>query len=570
MIDPGSSSIYTQMFRTFGLTENPFHFSPDPRFLYTGAAYETAGAELMFGVESRRGLMVLTGEAGTGKTTLLRQFLRWLESRRVSTSYVFHTHLDPAGLFEFILRDFGVPVESSKKTDLLASMHRWLHARQVEGDAPVVVIDEAQALSLRTLSELSLLLNLENERGKLVQIVLAGQPELEEKLRRPELRQLRQRIMVRCRLPLLTLEETNHYIAARLRGAGGDGARLFPDKTVETVYSYARGIPRVTNLLCEHALIGAYADRQDTVTPSHVRRVAAEFDLVGEAFQADMPHGSHAATALNSRPAAQAPESIIDALAETQARWLPPQQAEAPAAPTVSANDSAGAEVREPETQATLEPHPVPEPVAVRKPVTAVMTASAPASATTLAYRESPAHPILLSAAASTASDPAIRPVPRVPFVAQGQPGNDRIERPAEKFVERTRAAAAPIAYPLEPRHPERSYSWRKHHNESAIRRYLRDVSESFLRDIRQLFRSSSPTPRPAAAGPRPAATTAQGSGARNSAHNVGQSVQNVSQSVGQGVDSVRGWLKKPIGSSGNGRPSKPAARAAGSARRPA
>ena len=129
---------------------------------------------------------------------------------------------------------------------------------------------------------MNLLLNLENTRGKLVQIVLAGQPELEEKLRCPESRALRQRIMVRCRLPLLSLEETEEYIESRLRGAGavtGFGAKVFPAQTVQTIYSYARGVPRVTNLLCEQAMIGAYADRQAVVSPQNVRRAAAEFDL---------------------------------------------------------------------------------------------------------------------------------------------------------------------------------------------------------------------------------------------------------------------------------------------------
>jgi general secretion pathway protein A len=281
----GTTSTYQHMFRSFGLKENPFQVSLDPRFLFSGPSYETALAELMFGIEAHRGLLVLTGEAGTGKTTLMRHFLQWLNSRQFSSSYIFHTHLHPADLFELVLRDFGVPVESTRKSDLLATLHRWLHDRQVQGDSPVIVIDEAQALSLRTLGELNLLLNLENARGKLVQIVLTGQPELEEKLRRPELRALRQRIMVRCRLPLLSLEETQDYIASRLLGAGGSGVQTFPPETVQTIYSYARGIPRVVNLLCEQALIGAYADRSKTVSSANVRRVAAEFDLVGESFE---------------------------------------------------------------------------------------------------------------------------------------------------------------------------------------------------------------------------------------------------------------------------------------------
>jgi type II secretory pathway predicted ATPase ExeA len=281
------------MFRSFGLKENPFHVSPDPRFLFSGPAYESAVAELMFGIEAHRGLLVLTGEAGTGKTTLMRHFLQWLNVRHFSSAYIFHAHLDPRDLYEFILRDFGVPVESTRKSELLVSLHRWLLLRQAEGDSPVIVIDEAQAMSLRTLNELNSMLNLENPRGKLLQIVLAGQPELEEKLRRPESRALRQRIMVRCRLPLLTLEETSEYIDSRLRGAGNlvsGSTKVFPLETVETIYSFARGIPRVVNLLCEHGLVGAYADHQTTVSSQNIRRAAAEFDLAGAPFLPDQPH----------------------------------------------------------------------------------------------------------------------------------------------------------------------------------------------------------------------------------------------------------------------------------------
>ena len=282
MSTAGASKAYDSLFGSFGLKENPFHVSPDPRFLFSGAAYQTAIAELMFGVQARRGLHVLTGEAGTGKTTLMRYFLHWLADRHYSSSYVFHTHLVPAELFEFVLRDFGVAVDSTKKTDLVATLHQWLLARQAAGDTPVLIIDEAQALSVRTLSELRLLLNLENSGGKLLQIVLAGQPELVEKLHRPELSALRQRMMAHCRLPVLTIEDTAEYINARLRGAGAVDPQIFSPETVQTLYSFARGIPRITNLLCERAMIGAYGEQLTAVSPAHVRKVAAEYDLEGE------------------------------------------------------------------------------------------------------------------------------------------------------------------------------------------------------------------------------------------------------------------------------------------------
>jgi general secretion pathway protein A len=275
------STTQSQRFLSFGLKENPFRVSSDPRFLFFGKTYEAVFSELLFGIESHRGLMVLTGEPGTGKTTLLRHFLQWLSQKRYSTSYIFHSHLDSEALFGSILRDFGIAVESSKKNDLVAELQRWLEVRQAEGDSPVLIIDEAQGLSTRALSELCLLLNLENSRGKLLQIVLAGQNELEEKLRRPVLRQLRQRIMVRSRLPVMSLEDTGEYIASCLRCAGGSlpPANVFPTETVQAVYCYAQGVPRMVNLLCENALIAAYAERQMHVSPENVRRAAAEFDL---------------------------------------------------------------------------------------------------------------------------------------------------------------------------------------------------------------------------------------------------------------------------------------------------
>src|SRR5262249_48382089 len=152
------------------------------------------------------------------------------------------------------------------KTELLATLQSWLQDRQAEGDSPVIVIDEAQALSTRALAELCLLLNLENSSGRLAQIVLAGQSELDEKLHRPKPRQLRQRIAVRCRLPLLTLEETGDYIASRLQNAGAQNSALFPPEIVQSLYAYAHGTPRVINLLCEKALLAAYADRKTVVS----------------------------------------------------------------------------------------------------------------------------------------------------------------------------------------------------------------------------------------------------------------------------------------------------------------
>lgn len=502
MTTSATTTIYEHMFRSFGLKENPFHVSPDPRFLFSGQSYQAALAELMFGIEAHRGLLVLTGEAGTGKTTLMRHFMQWLNSRQFSSSYIFHSHLDPAELFEFVLRDFEVPVESTKKSDLLATLHGWLHARQAEGDSPVIVIDEAQALSLRTLSELNLLLNLENIRGKLVQIVLAGQPELEEKLRRPESRALRQRIMVRCRLPLLSLEETQEYIASRLRGAGGSGAQTFPAETVETIYSYARGIPRVVNLLCEQALIGAYADRSTTVSPGNVRRVAAEFDLVGEPFRATHQDFKFAPKFPASLTTAAQAMSAADAPAAAQV----PVMAEVPVVDRAMAATATTAEAAAPVTRAqayqaasaiaeTIQPQPtlppasigaaeenppmMPEALKQERPPAEATSEQLVLNSASVAGQSAPAQATLETPELETVVA-AIRTEPEPPAIAE-----DPVLQGAQ--------FALHVVPPREKLQPVHGYAWRKRRAESPFLIYWREVAESFVRDWRAFFASFAP-----------------------------------------------------------------------------
>jgi general secretion pathway protein A len=268
-----------QFFNFMGLREDPFHVSPDPRFYYCTPAHESALVELLAGIETRQGFLVLTGEAGTGKTTLLNHILNWLHCRGRSTAYIFHAHLEPIGLLRFILRDFGIPCESRSKSDLVSALHTWLLERHAAMDLPVLILDEAHTLPIQSLDELRLLLNLETPRGKLLQIILSGQPELDEKLRLPALRQLRQRIMFHSRLPLLTQEETAAYISSRLGAAGCSDASLFPEEVVQDIFVASNGIPRVVNLLCEHALISSFAEQQRVVSPEMIRRIAIDFDL---------------------------------------------------------------------------------------------------------------------------------------------------------------------------------------------------------------------------------------------------------------------------------------------------
>src|SRR6516164_5257270 len=262
-----------------GLREDPFHVSPNTRFYYPTPAHDAALAELMFGIETRRGLLVLTGEAGTGKTSILNQILDWLRQRGRSTAFIFQTRVEPIGLLRLILADFGLPCESKSKSELIRKLHQWLLQRHAVKDLPVLILDEAQALPRQTLDEIRLILNVETSRGKLLQIILSGQPELEEKLRLPALRQLRQRITIHSRLPVLTQVETAAYISRRLAVAGCSDTSVFPEEVVQNIYAISRGIPRVVNLLCEHALICAYGEQRRVISPEMIQRIATDFDL---------------------------------------------------------------------------------------------------------------------------------------------------------------------------------------------------------------------------------------------------------------------------------------------------
>jgi general secretion pathway protein A len=265
--------------RFFGLRESPFNVNPDPRYLFLTRQMQEALAGLTYGIQNRKGFILLTGEVGTGKTTLLNRLLDWLHGQRVSTAFIFNSQLDVNQLFDFIMADFEIPCETREKSQVLLKLNQWLLERYRTGETAVLIVDEAQNLSLEVLEEIRLLTNLETSTEKLLQIVLTGQPELEEKLKLPQLRQLRQRITLRSRTAALTLEETFGYIAERLRIAGANGEPVFSKEAIQTVHLYSRGIPRVVNLLCEHSLINAYVDHLRPVPAHLVEEVAREFQL---------------------------------------------------------------------------------------------------------------------------------------------------------------------------------------------------------------------------------------------------------------------------------------------------
>jgi type II secretory pathway predicted ATPase ExeA len=288
----------------FGLKENPFNVNPDPRYLFLTPHTQEAVACLTYGIETRKGFILLTGEVGTGKTTLINKLLEWLHKERVFTAFVFNPRLSVSEFFDFMMADFGIPCESRQKGQMLVKLNQWLLDRFQAGERAVLIVDEAQNLSPQMLEEIRLLTNLETSTEKLLQIVLAGQPELEQKLNQPQLRQLRQRITLRAKTRQLTQEETLGYIQERMRIAGADDPNIFSPEAVEAVYRYARGIPRVTNLLCEHALVSSFVAQQKPVPASIVEEVAHDFDLdtVNPLAQAPPPSPSSALDAASSLP----------------------------------------------------------------------------------------------------------------------------------------------------------------------------------------------------------------------------------------------------------------------------
>ena len=263
----------------FGLKENPFNVNPDPRYLILTQDIEEALACLTYGIQNAKGFILLTGEVGTGKTTLINKLLDWLHRDRVSTAFVFNPRLSVMQFFEFMMADFGIPCEPNQKGQMLLRLNQWLLDRHQAGERAVLIVDEAQNLSQQMLEEIRLLTNLETSTEKLLQIVLSGQPELEQKLNLPQLRQLRQRITLRAKTRLLTLEGTHNYILQRLRIAGAENTEIFTPAAVEAVQRYAHGVPRVINLLCEHALIDSYVDQKNPVPAEIVDEVAHTFDL---------------------------------------------------------------------------------------------------------------------------------------------------------------------------------------------------------------------------------------------------------------------------------------------------
>jgi general secretion pathway protein A len=265
----------------FGLRANPFNVNPDPRYLFLTRHTEEALACLTYGIQSRKGFVLLTGEVGTGKTTLINKLLEWLRAQQVPTAFVFNSRMNVPQFLDYMMADFGLPSDTQSKSQILMKLYNWLLERYRAGETAVLIVDEAQNLPDEVLEEIRMMTNLETFTEKLLQIVLVGQTELEQRLKHPNLRQLRQRLTLRAKTHPLTAEESRSYIHQRLRIAGSNGQQIFDPEALTAIHRYSGGIPRVVNLLCEHCLVSAFVDQQKTVSVAVVDAVARDFDLEG-------------------------------------------------------------------------------------------------------------------------------------------------------------------------------------------------------------------------------------------------------------------------------------------------
>ncbi len=266
----------------YGLRKNPFEISPDPYFFYRTPRHLEALANLYFGVRRDKGFIVVTGEVGTGKTLLVRCLMKELAANGVNFAYIFNPLLSVEDFFRCILHDLGLASDHASKGSMLIALNEFLIKSYQDGKKTAVIIDEAHGLSHTLLEEIRLLTNLETTERKLLQVLLIGQPELDEKLDSSGLRQLKQRIALRCALRPFDELESRSYVAKRLERAGADPntlATLFPTHALRRIHAHSRGIPRLINVICENALIAGYAQQVKQITPEMVDEVVRDLRL---------------------------------------------------------------------------------------------------------------------------------------------------------------------------------------------------------------------------------------------------------------------------------------------------
>jgi general secretion pathway protein A len=263
----------------FGFTESPFNLSPDPAFFFRSEQHEEALANLVYGVQARKGFIVLAGEVGTGKTTMLECLRDYLESQFIEFAFLFNSRVNTEQFFEMIAYDLNLPCARTSKTEVLFALNQLLVEQAQLGRTVVLIVDEAHNLEWDVLEEIRLLGNLENRNGKLLQIILAGQPELDRKLDAPNLRQLKQRIVLRCNLRAFTLRDSVEYMQSRLEKAGMPDQTVFPEDLMAEIHLRAQGTPRLINAICDNLLLSAFADEQKVCTKKMLDEISRDLRL---------------------------------------------------------------------------------------------------------------------------------------------------------------------------------------------------------------------------------------------------------------------------------------------------
>jgi general secretion pathway protein A len=263
----------------FGFTQSPFNMSPDPSFLFRSRQHEEALANLIYGVQSRKGFVLLTGEVGTGKTTMLECLREFLNAQQIVFGSLFNSRLTVDQFFELVSYDFGLKCDRRSKTETLMALNEMLVERAAAGRATALIVDEAHNLDWDVLEEIRLLGNLENRRGKLLQIIIAGQQELDDKLERPEYRQLKQRISLRCSLRGFDLNDVAEYIQSRMSRAGVSRQTILAPELVAEIHRRSQGIPRLINAICDNLLLTAFAMESKTTTLEMLDEVTADMRL---------------------------------------------------------------------------------------------------------------------------------------------------------------------------------------------------------------------------------------------------------------------------------------------------
>jgi general secretion pathway protein A len=265
----------------YHLKENPFNITSDPSFFFPSKRHEEAFVHLRYGIENRKGIIVITGEIGTGKTTLCRMLLNKLDDK-IKTALILNPSFSDLQLLQMIIRDLGITCTKSSKLDLVGAITQFLVEQTMQGNNVAVVIDECQNLNIRQLEQIRLLSNLETEKEKLLQIILVGQPELSEKLKDPALRQLSQRVTVRYHILPLQADEVSDYVCHRLKIAGASDRLQFTPKAMETIYEYSQGTPRIINILCDRALLAGFVGETFVIDEETIHVCAKEVQTVYE------------------------------------------------------------------------------------------------------------------------------------------------------------------------------------------------------------------------------------------------------------------------------------------------